>query len=810
MSLGLALNDFAGFECGSGSDDDGASSRWASPCSTAVSSPGSLFSDLEMQRTHVSGATPRERIFSFGKAEISTPYLRLSLTQPSWAAQAVRRPSAAHFRALARSVAVLVATILLCASPWIMYGRQAVEHCDANLMWKGRSHGSGVADLRWKWLVVAAVVALWVLAGLFCAAQLQWWYTSAHLVSIRWHVFAAWVISATTVYLEIWVWCDLPEHLLVAHSNTFKVRQQMSSYRLCWLFLITTTLIFFSWHFQLIADHLRRLEYAFNKCLGAVAMRYTVFFNYFTALLLFFVNFALDTRENCDALRAVDALASIGPLFSWILLLVLGTRGFWMSFSFAKREAKHCCRPLEKQTAMIVVRRARWIFAEAAPSMLSIILAVAAWFRGGGPGLSLYRESLFVLMSQITLIVASRFVMILSGIGPLGPRQVLKPCCSQGRPQKDLADVDAGVEWSSGHAEWDAKVRELGLRGFTLAALLDFYWSLGSVDVMPHFDRRAHTTADVVRQAIIPTTRGTQYGDCSLSMLIMQGQQVLPNRLVTHTWSNLFSHLVAAIVADALDSPTYEHLVARLADPLERHALKAELYWKGKMDETYWVCAVSVNQHTCICNTLHGRACDSATGVAFDLCQCETTKYLSNTPPTRSAAGLSIDCEVNKFDDMMLWLASVNPGFSQCIAVDDRFNLFSRAWCVAELHRAYSADMLQTLRLFSEENLERHENWLKRLRVEEMEASNPADKAMILSRIGNKQDFNEELQNLIFSDDGLLNTWRGGLDLASALGVLARRAEARIQASADGTAVKDAWRPIVFNDFFQWLGHKAS
>eukprot|EP00929_Paragymnodinium_shiwhaense_P122863 TRINITY_DN9608_c0_g2_i1.p2 TRINITY_DN9608_c0_g2~~TRINITY_DN9608_c0_g2_i1.p2 ORF type:complete len:103 (-),score=13.76 TRINITY_DN9608_c0_g2_i1:558-866(-) len=101
---------------------------------------------------------------------------------------------------------------------------------------------------------------------------------------------------------------------------------------------------------------------------------------------------------------------------------------------------------------------------------------------------------------------------------------------------------------------------------------------------------------------------------------------------------------------------------------------------------------------------------------------------------------------MNQFDDMMTWLASVKKDFGQCIAVGTQLDLFTRAWCVAEIHCAYVLDIAQSLRLFSAGTLQQQREWLRDLRVETMEAANPDDKNMILAKIGNTSHFNKQVQ----------------------------------------------------------------
>ena len=98
-------------------------------------------------------------------------------------------------------------------------------------------------------------------------------------------------------------------------------------------------------------------------------------------------------------------------------------------------------------------------------------------------------------------------------------------------------------------------MQELSLRSINLSELLDFYESLGCEGSrMPHFDPCQSTTHDVVRQAIIPASRQGS-GGMSYAELLQQTGHVanrMPDCMVTHSWSNLFLDLVAAVVADAL------------------------------------------------------------------------------------------------------------------------------------------------------------------------------------------------------------------------------------------------------------------
>eukprot|EP00443_Scrippsiella_acuminata_P048499 CAMPEP_0115279672 /NCGR_PEP_ID=MMETSP0270-20121206/58384_1 /TAXON_ID=71861 /ORGANISM="Scrippsiella trochoidea, Strain CCMP3099" /LENGTH=714 /DNA_ID=CAMNT_0002696367 /DNA_START=159 /DNA_END=2303 /DNA_ORIENTATION=- len=314
---------------------------------------------------------------------------------------------------------------------------------------------------------------------------------------------------------------------------------------------------------------------------------------------------------------------------------------------------------------------------------------------------------------------------------------------------------------------WHEKVCELATRGFTLEALLDFYEGLGQ-HYMLHWNASKHTTTDVVRHAIIPQSALSR---SALATVMMHGNPTLPERMVTHCWSNLFRDLVAAVCADALGEAEY----CRISFLLERDIqhVRQWLCQAGKLSATYWICAFSVNQHCTICSSNPDNRTDSVTSEPYPLCSCGLPKVCSSTEPVTGGFG-SIDCEVNKFHDMMTLLAASCPKFGQVIAIDIEFRLFSRAWCVAELAAAHATGMAQTLKFSSARVLEKHQDQLRSLRIEDMQATCPEDKEKILSGIQDVAAFNQELQRLLFED--LVPAWRDldAMEQMERLGHLAR------------------------------------
>ncbi len=332
------------------------------------------------------------------------------------------------------------------------------------------------------------------------------------------------------------------------------------------------------------------------------------------------------------------------------------------------------------------------------------------------------------------------------------------------------------------HQGWHHKVEELAHRGFTLAALLQFYKELP--EHMPDFTPTMHRTADVVRRVIIP--RSCRAG-AAYSTIMMNNQPTLPMKMVTHNWSNLFRNLVAAIVADALDEDDYE----QLADLLDKDVEKVQEWVtkRGRDEYTYWVCAFSVCQHTGICGSNPHGDRDPVSQEVHATCNCASQKHFNLTAPLFN--GMSIGCEMNKFDQMMAYLSAHDPNFAQVVAVDSQFDLSTRAWCVSELAKAHAAGMQQHLKLENLRGLEENSQRLRQLRIQDMHASRPEDVAEILAAIPDVELFNQQLQRLLF--DKLIPTWHN-LDACEQLTVVGRIARWQTLVNSRYTTGTDRYR----------------
>ena len=375
-----------------------------------------------------------------------------------------------------------------------------------------------------------------------------------------------------------------------------------------------------------------------------------------------------------------------------------------------------------------------------------------------------YALSLMAVTQCINLFVNAAGVILLSGASSLITSQGtlrfpplrccrcpcrLRRCC--GFKSCCRSNLQIGEE-----NDWEKKTRELANRGISLEELLAFYKNLGDT-VMQSFQPSVHTTTDVVRLAIIPLTAST----CSsYAQLVNKGAKVLPKKMVTHNWSNLFRDLLASVISEALGEHTFEFVAELLSDKAGVEALEKMLRVHGSLQEMYWICAFAVNQHAGICGANPAGTVDPVTGLTHPTCQCSEPKFFNQDPPLNDD-GKSIQCEMNKFDDMMALLARENPDFAEVVAVDASLDLFGRAWCVAELAEAHRMGMAQSLKMRNAETLLRRQLTLQGLKVENMKASRPEDVVEILAKIPDKEAFNAKLQELIFdSNVGLVAAWK--------------------------------------------------
>lgn len=199
------------------------------------------------------------------------------------------------------------------------------------------------------------------------------------------------------------------------------------------------------------------------------------------------------------------------------------------------------------------------------------------------------------------------------------------------------------------------------------------------------------------------------------------------------------------------------------------------------VNKTYWICALSVDQHTVCCHRMHvcgkghllkrarsdgdtctdgthpdcsGRVntgellfrceacsialCTSCVQQARKVCSCNVTKHTAGDDA----------CEVDKFDEMMVRLEQVRPSFYQTVALDKRCGALGRTWVVAEIAQAQRDRLVQKIEAFFPVRLAKDDiqSKIAKMDVRSSEASNPADTEMILAKIDDKDQYNVEVR----------------------------------------------------------------
>jgi len=380
----------------------------------------------------------------------------------------------------------------------------------------------------------------------------------------------------------------------------------------------------------------------------------------------------------------------------------------------------------------------------------------------------------------LPLIIAHRFNMLIKALSAAVLSGLLwhpqAPVTLQPPPSLQI-QIHGQQEMES--PRWSRKVDELAHRAVSLQSLLRFWKDLGQV--MPSFDPLRSTTNDVVRMAIIPLSRDAGGGGRSLAAAWSDDQPLRAKCMVTHNWSNLFLHLLAGILADALDEPYYEKVAAKLLTETGLEELEAAI---ADVEKTaYWVCAFSINQHACICDSFGSPPADEAgqkqrqenrrdsvSGALYPVCNCHQPKVFNDEPAL---------CEMNKFNSMMRHLAKLDESFSHLVIADQHFQVFTRAWCIAEIVESEVSQIPKRIMLHSESSLDNHYQSLSCIDVKDCYASRTQDREMILAGISDLATFNAQLQWAIFGTKGLLSKWVDGPGRAALVARILRRIEGR-------------------------------
>ena len=98
--------------------------------------------------------------------------------------------------------------------------------------------------------------------------------------------------------------------------------------------------------------------------------------------------------------------------------------------------------------------------------------------------------------------------------------------------------------------------------------------------------------------------------------------------MVTHNWSNLFRELMATVIADALGEHTFEFVAELLCDKEGVKVLTETLQVHDPLQDTYWICALSVNQHA---GANPDGDTDPVTKIPHPVCGCKTVFFSTKT-----------------------------------------------------------------------------------------------------------------------------------------------------------------------------------
>lgn len=671
-----------------------------------------------------------------------------------------RTPAAPSMRLL-WSVLIMGFTLVVVALPWLGLGTHALSLCNAG----------GSIWLRIQYLLDVAV--LLILMGIAMVASRATWsppslYSRGAVVCVLviWLDKIGWVLWSTLR----WCGAGTEEESTAGVHGALEVFYGFSKA----LLILSTCL-----NNVLLVLRIHAVEAAMDM---DVSMLLPVTAGIYCAFLLF-------SELLCDELQAGWMKKPSIPVIQ-VSATDFASMLFPIFRSIAAIEAfASPLRSLQKEVARVSgapQEQARWA-AQRLRVELAAVLCMAftellkAWTQPFLADRSEEESLWFSAIGNLHDLSAAVGIAVLCGL--LGSRSSRPPAPPAPPPSRCGTVSSAVDDGPQDDPQWMDTVAELASRGVRLRHLLDFLQLLVQGDVMPHFDAERSTTNDVVRHAIIPLSRFSEEegaGGAALATVWNSGQPAFAEKMVTHQWGNIFVHLIAAVVADALGHFTYDKEVQLLKDSDGIDKVKDALHKHDALDTLYWICAFSINQHASICAS-HGpepeeplqradwevKRKDSVTGELLPLCTCQQCKIFNSRP---------VESELNKFDDMMAYLFHKVGGFTQVVAVDASFDLFTRAWCVAELVEAEMQQMPQRVILHSEASLLRHYDTLSHLDVGKCRASRAEDTELILSKIGDVGAFNSRLQWLVFGADGLFGKWASQMGSCALIGRLALRA----------------------------------
>ena len=198
------------------------------------------------------------------------------------------------------------------------------------------------------------------------------------------------------------------------------------------------------------------------------------------------------------------------------------------------------------------------------------------------------------------------------------------------------------------------------------------------------------------------------------------------------SWSAIFEHLVACIVADALGLPTFHGALKRLRNS---HFLLHDLELREVGSACYWVDCFCFNMHDNICGHVGVPSHDAVTGMPHPECTCRNRKRWKDSEL----------CEIDKSREV------IRAGrVRMLVVVDETFAIFQRVWCIAEMIEAKKQDIPVVpivLEHFAPAVCEQFEFF--DIRQSAYTITRLEDKDMVLSEVPDLDEFNRYLRHVV-------------------------------------------------------------
>eukprot|EP00930_Biecheleria_cincta_P001666 TRINITY_DN10279_c0_g1_i3.p1 TRINITY_DN10279_c0_g1~~TRINITY_DN10279_c0_g1_i3.p1 ORF type:complete len:691 (+),score=162.73 TRINITY_DN10279_c0_g1_i3:91-2073(+) len=328
---------------------------------------------------------------------------------------------------------------------------------------------------------------------------------------------------------------------------------------------------------------------------------------------------------------------------------------------------------------------------------------------------------------------------------------MLEASCDATQASREAAFASGSDSMPASHGDKQKAAKKLQEKGFDLRQLLHFcqkYQGAGRIT-------STTTTAEVVRDIIIPETADAGVHYMASEFMTSLGGGKLAKRLGSHAWKAPFMNTLLNILLDATEwqrrdltsgeFPTSEkdEYGRNLLLLDEKGKLRAADLLQGLdkaiLDKTYWLCVFAVNEHAAICGTCW---------------TCSQDDRWKQDPKTHLQAETCLICRKEKHNPCKCGMKKTEPGDESheidlfdfvvgfvdalVVCLDPNLEAIRRVWCVAEVGRALKAGtvyfrLAQGLAADLVEKLWQGEDLLET--VERCEATSDADRERILKNI---------------------------------------------------------------------------